>query len=274
MTLILEAKERGALRGENPPVPAPAYADPGFEEAELDPPAETLLRAHGTISDRNLTRSLLATLVRDLVLTVTSGVGDSMVTHVQFKEVAAIPPAGTTRKTMFDQINKFLVALGIKSADDWGEIGSSSQPFSLMASYRVVRYRAQDRIDTPLFDSTGIIQLSYIASVFSSALSADTTFDFGIVSEICWNVRQVYDEDREDPVGVWLPRWCASSSPSRSSSDVPTLPKHPTASSPRKKMPRSGCRSGKQRACPRRCSLSLSPLRTAMSAMRATSSST
>ena len=137
--LIADANARGTLLGEYPLVPAPAYADLGFEDAELNSPAVTLLQAHGTITDRKLTRVLLSTLIRDLVLTVTSGAGDSMLTHVQFKGVAAIPPAGTTRKVMFDQINKFVAALGITSVDDWGEIGSSSQPFSLMASYRVVR---------------------------------------------------------------------------------------------------------------------------------------
>ena len=71
----------------------------------------------------------MATLIRDLVLTVTSGVGDSIVTHVDFKDVAAIPPANTARKILFDQVNKFLVALGIKSIEDWGEIGSSSSPW-------------------------------------------------------------------------------------------------------------------------------------------------
>ena len=91
LALILEAQKRGALHGKNPLVPAPDYADLGFVEAELNSPAETLLRAHGTIAERKLTRGLLSTLIRDLVLTVTSGTGDSMVTHLQFKGVAAIP---------------------------------------------------------------------------------------------------------------------------------------------------------------------------------------
>ena len=110
VALIREAKESDTLRQDDPLVPAPAYADLGFDSAELSPAAETLLRAHGTISDRKLTRTFVATLIRDPVLTVTSGVGDSIVTHVDFKDVAAIPPANTARKILFDQVNKFLVA--------------------------------------------------------------------------------------------------------------------------------------------------------------------
>ena len=97
VALIREAKESDTLRHDDPLVPATAYAEPGFESAERSPAAETLLRAHGTISDRKLTRTFVATLIRDLVLTVTSGVGDSIVTHVDFKNVAAIPPANTAR---------------------------------------------------------------------------------------------------------------------------------------------------------------------------------
>ena len=57
LTLIREAKERDTLRHDDPLVPAPAHADLRFESAELSPAAETLLGAHGTISDRKLTRA-------------------------------------------------------------------------------------------------------------------------------------------------------------------------------------------------------------------------
>ena len=127
--------------------------------------------------------------------------GETEWTHPDLASVCRHPHSKATKPELLAHLAAWCDVLDVEETSDWGSIGTYKEPLELVAIFKIITLRLQERIDE-LCRAGGLVNAPYVGVAIASALATTGKFDHGLLKSFIWKTLHVFAKDMKESKGT------------------------------------------------------------------------